>query len=71
MKEKFAQLQHIEHNEWITRDSNYEIWYELEQGLLLALRERGTLNVMQYHLAMEGMKQQRAERARRIKEESP
>ena len=70
MKGKFAQLHHIEQNEKITRESHYEIWYDLEQDLLLALRERGTLNVMQYRLAMERLKQQRCDRTRRLREES-
>ena len=71
MKGKFAQLHHIKHNERITRDTHYEIWYKLEQALLLALRERGTINVMQYHLAMEGLQQKRVDRTRRLKEEAP
>lgn len=66
---KFAELKRIEHNDKITRDSYYDVWYNLELGLLLALRERGTINVMQYHLAMEGLKQQRADRTHKLKED--
>ena len=71
IKGKFAQLQRIEHNEKITRDSHYDVWYNLELGLLLGLREQETINVMQYHLAMEGLKQQRADRTHKLKEDVP
>ena len=68
---KFAELKRIEHNEKIARDSHYDVWYNLELGLLLALRERGTINVMQYHLCEKELQKQRIERTRRLKEDAP
>ena len=70
MKRKFAALQCMDQNEAIDREEQYEIWYDLERGLLLALRERGTIDTMQYHLAVDGLKRQRMERAGRKSHES-
>ena len=62
MKAQFSRLLRVDHNEKIGRDTQYEIWYGLEQGLLLALRDRGTISMTQYQLAMERLKQQRTGR---------
>ena len=66
----FAQLVGIEMDQEIRRDTHYEAWHHMEQGLLLALRASGTLNAMQYNLAVQGLKLQRSQRARRIREET-
>ena len=68
---KFAKLKNIVGDQEVRKDTNYDSWYSLEQGLLLALKESGTLNTMQYCMAEEALREQRAERARRLmKEES-
>ena len=71
MAMRFSKLINIRGDREIRKDGDYDCWYSLEQGLLLALRESGTLNAMQYRLAEEALREQRAERARRrMKEES-
>ena len=63
---KFVKLINIVGDREARKDTNYESWYHLEQGLLLALKESGTLNAMQYRMAEEALREQRAERARRL-----
>ena len=63
---KFSKLINIRGNREIRKDGDYDCWYSLEQGLLLALLESGTLSAMQYRLAEEALQEQRAERARRL-----
>ena len=65
MKAKFAELLYIDNDQTIDRNTHDELWRYLEQGLLLALRERGSINLMQYHLAMELLKQDQLERPRK------
>lgn len=69
MARKFAKLDRIEHNEPITMENNYEFLYQLQNALLLALREQGVLNPMQHRCAEEKLKQQRRERAKGKQEE--
>ena len=66
---KFSKLINIRGNREIRKDGDYDCWYSLEQGLLLALLESGTLSAMQYRLAEEALQEQRAERARRLMKE--
>ena len=66
---KFSKLINIRENREIRKDGDYDCWYSLEQGLLLALLESGTLSAMQYRLAEEALQEQRAERARRLMKE--
>lgn len=42
----------------VTEDTDYEFLYQLKSGLLLALRESGTLDAAQYRQAAESLKQQ-------------
>ena len=63
---KFSKLMNIRENREIRKDKDYDCWYSLEQGVLLALRESGTLNAMQYRMAEEVLQEQRAEYARRL-----
>ena len=70
MARKFAKLRQIEHNEPITAESHYEFLYQLQQALLLALREQGRLSPMEHHYARERLQQQRRDRAKR-KQEAP
>ena len=66
---KFSKLMNVRGNREIRRDGDYDCWYSLEQGLLLALLESGTLSAMQYRMAEEALQEQRAERARRLMKE--
>ena len=67
---KFAQLLRIDNDGPITKETDYEFVYEFEHALLLALRERGTLNAMQFRIAQEKLKQKRISRARKLLERS-
>ena len=66
---KFSKLINIRGDRDIRRDGDYDCWYSLEYGLLLALRESGTLSAMQYRMAEEALMEQRAGRARRLMKE--
>ena len=68
MEKKFAKLQEIEHDRNITEEADYEFLYQLQNALLLALREQGSLNAMQHRHAEEKLNQQRRERARKMQE---
>lgn len=69
MARKFAKLQRIDNDHKITKDTDYEFLYHLQNGLLLALKEQGRLNEMQYRTAEERLKQQRRDRARKRMQE--
>ena len=69
MDKEFSQLIEILDDQRICKDTNYEAYYHLEQVLLLALKDSGTLSAVQYHLAEQALKHQRAERARKIRKE--
>ena len=66
MEPRFAQLVRIDNNEPITMDSHDEFLCRLQSALLLALRERGRLSIMEYRHAEENLKQQRRERAKAL-----
>jgi hypothetical protein len=66
MEKQFARLTHIEHNQPITQDADYEFLHHLQQALLTALREQGRLSPIMYRHATEKLDQQRRERARRL-----
>ena len=66
---KLSKLINIRGDREIRRDGDYDCWYSLEYGLLLALRESGTLSAMQFRLAEEALQEQRTERARRLMKE--
>ena len=68
MARQFAQLQRIDNNEAITKETHYEFLYHLQSAILLALREQGILNAMQHRYAEETLKQQRRDRAKCILE---
>ena len=72
MAKRYAKFQRIENNEAITKEIHYEFLYHLQSAMLLALREQGRLNAMQYRHAEEKLKQQRRNRAKSMlgKEES-
>ena len=60
-RKQYAALQRIENDHKITRETDREFWYNLENALLLALLEDGTLTQMQYRQASEKLKRQRRE----------
>ena len=66
---KFSKLINIRENREIWKNGDYDCWYSLEYGLLLALLASGTLSAMQYRMAEEALQEQRAERARRLMKE--
>lgn len=65
MERKFAKLQRIDHDRKLTKETDAPFLYQLQNALLLALKEQGRLSAMQYRYAEEGLKRQRRERARR------
>lgn len=68
MNRQFAKLHRIDNNETITKEHHYEFLYHLQNGVMLALRERGVLNAMQYRYAEEKLKQHRRDRAKNLLE---
>lgn len=66
MARRFAQLLRIDQNRQIRNDADYEFLHQLQHGLLLALRERGTLNATQYRQAEEKLKRHRRDRAEKL-----
>ena len=66
MERKFSKLRCIENNDVITWDTHYELLYHLQHALLLALREQGVLNTMEYRHAEDNLNQQRRDRAKNM-----
>ena len=64
---KISKLMSIQGNREIRKNEDFDSWYYLEQGLLLALKESGTLNAMQYRMAEETLREQKVDCARRLK----
>lgn len=54
-----VQFQRIENDHAITKEGDADFLYCLQQGLLLALKEQGRLNEMQYRQAESTLAQQR------------
>ena len=69
MVKRFSRLQRIDNKRKITKETDYEFWYQLQRALLLALREQGRLTPMQHRHAEEHLKKQRRDRAKRKQEE--
>ena len=65
-RKQYAALQRIENDHKITRETDREFLYDLENALLLALLEDGTLTQMQYRQASEKLKRQRREQRKEI-----
>lgn len=64
LERKFTHLLTIEQDRAIRKDTNYEAWHHLQQGLLLALRDSGTLTATQYRLAQDALKAARIRKAK-------
>lgn len=62
-----ARLVQVEDHRAITREADFDFFFELQRGVLLSLKEAGTLTQMQYRNAEDALKEQRNEiiRARR------
>ncbi|MBM6926447.1 hypothetical protein [Pseudoflavonifractor phocaeensis] len=58
MTKPYASLEQIEHNHKITQETDHAFLYLLQGGLLLALKEQGRLNEMQYRQAQDCLDQQ-------------
>ena len=67
-RKQYAVLQRIENDHKITRETDREFLYNLENALLLALLEDGTQTQMQYRQASEKLKRQRREQSKLRKE---
>ena len=59
MAKKFAVLHSIDNNREITMESDGPFLCQLEDALLLALKERGILNFIQYRFAKEELHRRR------------
>ena len=68
-RKRFAELFQIENNQKITKDTDSEFLYHLQQALLLALREQGRLSPMQHRNAEERLKKERRDCAMQKQEE--
>ena len=61
MAKRFATLEKIENNRKITREIDELFLYRLQSGLLLALKEKGRLNEIQYRHAQYRLDRQHRE----------
>lgn len=61
MAKQYASLEAVENNRKITKETDYEFLYHLQSSLLLALKEEGRFNEMQYRHAQHRLNQQRRE----------
>ena len=68
MKKKFTAIQRVDWQETLTPENNEAFFDHLQRALLLALRERGRLDVMEYRCAEEKLRRQRIQRARKLLE---
>lgn len=69
MARKFAEPERIDNYEEISTDTHWSFLFHLQEALLLALRERGTLTPMQHRHAEEKLRQQRRDRTKQKQEE--
>ena len=69
MEKKFAKLKRVDNNRPVTRERDEAFLFELEKALVLALREQGRLNALQYRRGEELLKDRRQERVRALQEE--
>lgn len=58
MARRYASLEKIEHNRQITKEQDAQFLHRLQSGLLLALKEQGRLNEMQYRHAQDRLDRQ-------------
>lgn len=65
-RKQFAVLCQIKNDYRITKDTEAEFLYHLQNGLLLTLKEQGRLNAMQYRYAEEKLRSQHRDRVKKI-----
>lgn len=68
MAKGYASLKAIDNDRKITKETDDEFLHQLQSGLLLALKERGHLNEMQYRHAQERLNQQRRDRMKKLQQ---
>lgn len=68
MARQYASLERIEHNHKITRETDHAFLYRLQGGLLLALKEQGRLNEMQYRQARDRLDRQHRDWIRKLQQ---
>ncbi|MBM6723295.1 hypothetical protein [Pseudoflavonifractor phocaeensis] len=68
MARQYASLERIEHNRKITQETDHTFLYRLQDGLLLALKEQGQLNEMQYRHAQDRLDRQYREWVRKLQQ---
>lgn len=68
MARQYASLEQIEHNHKITQETDHAFLYRLQGGLLLALKEQGRLNEMQYCHAQDRLDRQHREWVRKLQQ---
>lgn len=59
MLRKIPELIKIDYDHMITKESDEEFMYHLQEALLLTLKEQGRLNTMQYRYAADKLKTQK------------
>ena len=64
---RFCNLFRIDFNECITVEKHFDFLYHIQLSLLLALKDLGSRDMMQYRHAVEKLKQQRQDRAKAIR----
>lgn len=68
MARQYASLERIDHNRRITRETDHAFLYRLQGGLLLALKEQGQLNEMQYRQARDRLDRQHRDWIRKLQQ---
>ena len=68
MAKQYASLEAIENDRKITKETDYEFLYQIQSGLLLALKEQGRLNEMQYRYAQDRLNQQCREWTKKLQQ---
>ena len=66
---RFGKLYRIDFNECITDEKHFDFLYHIQLSLLLALKDLGSLDMLQYRQAEEKLKRQRLDRAKAIRKE--
>lgn len=54
--EEQAKLVYISENREITKETDPEFWFQFQRSILLALKDKGALNEVQYRYAEEKLK---------------
>ena len=68
MAKQYASLEAIENDRKITKEADYGFLHHIQSGLLLALKEQGRLNEMQYRYAQDRLNQQCREWTKKLQQ---